>query len=131
MSLRLATLKNVSIKYKVHDLADLKPNNKQYDTIFLVFLHLPPDIRTQVHHNLVKLLKPGGEIVVEAFSKKQLGRTSGGPQVPGMLYDEEILKRDFRDLEIKELYEKVDFFKEGLYHQGEAALIRMRASKSS
>jgi SAM-dependent methyltransferase len=33
-----------------------------------------------------KWLRPGGALIVEGFAQEQLGRTSGGPQDPGLLW---------------------------------------------
>lgn len=67
--------------------------------------------------------------MIEAFSKEQLGRGTGGPPVIEMLYDKEILMADFRELNILELYEIVEEYNDGHYHEGEAAVIRMLARK--
>jgi hypothetical protein len=66
---------------------------------------------------------------LEAFSKDQLGRNTGGPQVIDMLYDKQVLRNDFKHLQILELYEKLESYDEGVYHQGVAAIIRMMARK--
>ena len=67
--------------------------------------------------------------MIEAFSKAQLGRQTGGPPVLEMLYDKEILLADFGELNILELYETFEEYSEGPYHQGEGAVIRMIARK--
>jgi hypothetical protein len=100
-----------------------------YDAIALIFLHLPPQVRDGIHQKLTSMLKPGGLLLVEAFSKAQLGRNTGGPPVLEMLYDEVVLRNDFSDLNILELYETIEAYTEGPYHQGEAAVIRMIARK--
>ena len=129
-AMKLADQNNVSIEYMVQNLIELCSKNEIYDAVAMVFLHLPPEIRTTIHQNLIKQLKPGGWMVVEAFSKKQLGRNTGGPPVLEMLYDKRILQDDFGDLEIVEIYEKIETFDEGPFHQGESALIRMIVKKS-
>jgi len=113
----------------VQDLIEIISDEEFYDAIALVFIHLPSDIRKIVHRNLIKKLKPGGWIVIEAFSKKQFGRKTGGPPDIEMLYDEYILREDFNDLHIVKLFELTEVFDEGPFHQGESALIRMIAKK--
>ena len=125
----LAELNNVTIDYQIQDLSVLDSGEDVYDAIALVFLHLPPQIRSTVHQKFIKLLKPGGLIMIEAFSKAQLGRQTGGPPVLEMLYDKEILLADFGELNILELYETLEEYNEGPYHQGEGAVIRMIARK--
>ena len=126
---KLAELNDVTIDYQIQDLSVLKSDEYVYDAIALVFLHLPPQIRSAIHQKFIKLLKPGGLIMIEAFSKAQLGRQTGGPPVLEMLYDKEILLADFGELNILELYETFEEYSEGPYHQGEGAVIRMIARK--
>jgi 2-polyprenyl-3-methyl-5-hydroxy-6-metoxy-1,4-benzoquinol methylase len=127
---KLASLNQVSIAYLVQDLTTINKNPEKYDAIALVFVHLPPDTRTTIHQKLISMLKPGGWLLMEAFNKKQLGRNTGGPPDADMLYDEQVLQRDFKSLEILELYEKLESFDEGPYHQGIGSIIRMIAKKT-
>jgi len=126
---KLAEINNVNIDYQVLDLSSFEPDMDAYDAIALIFLHLPPRVREGIHQKLTSMLKPGGLIMIEAFSKAQLGRNTGGPPVLEMLYDGEVLRNDFSDLNILELYETTEEYTEGPYHQGEAAVIRMIAGK--
>jgi SAM-dependent methyltransferase len=126
---KLAEINNVKIDYQVQDLSSYEPDVDAYDAIALIFLHLPPQVRDGIHQKLTSMLKPGGLLLVEAFSKAQLGRNTGGPPVLEMLYDEVVLRNDFSDLNILELYEIIEEYTEGPYHQGEAAVIRMIARK--
>lgn len=48
---------------------------------------MPPAVRRAAHRNLVRTLKPGGLIILEAFHRDQFGRTSGGPKDVAMLFD--------------------------------------------
>lgn len=126
---KLAEINNVKIDYQVQDLSSLDSETDSYDAIALIFLHLPPQVREHIHHKFIRLLKPGGLLLTDAFSKSQLGRQTGGPPVLEMLYDEEVLRKDFADLNILELYETIEEYDEGSYHQGECAIIRMIARK--
>ena len=126
---KLAEINHVNINYEVQELSSFEQEIDSYDAIALIFLHLPPQIREQIHHKLIRLLKPGGMLLIEAFSKAQFGRQTGGPPVIEMLYDEEILRNDLRDLSILELHETLEVYDEGPYHQGEAAVIRTIAKK--
>ena len=126
---KLAEAYNVNIDYQVQELSSFEQDMDRYDAIALIFLHLPPHIRENIHQKFVRLLKPGGLLLIDAFSKDQLGRQTGGPPVLEMLYDKAILQNDFRDLKILEMYESIEEYDEGIYHQGEAAVIRMIARK--
>ncbi len=126
---KLAEINNVNLDYQVQDLSSFEPVIDAYDAIALIFLHLPPHAREHIHQKFIRLLKPGGLLMIEAFSKAQLGRKTGGPPVLEMLYNEEVLRNDFSELNILELYETIEEYREGPYHQGEAAVIRMVARK--
>jgi hypothetical protein len=63
-------------------------------------------------------------IILEGFNKKQLGKSSGGPKSLEMLFDKELLRSDFATCDIEELEEKTVHLSEGLYHAGEAKIIR-------
>ena len=101
----------------------------EFDAIGLIFFHLPASTRETVHRQFINSLKQGGYLLVEAFSKDQLGRTSGGPPSVELLYDRYLLNRDFASLEIMELLHTEEDLDEGPFHQGKAALVRMLARK--
>jgi ubiquinone/menaquinone biosynthesis C-methylase UbiE len=101
----------------------------EFDLIALIFLHLSPKYRVHIHKQFIRILKPGGYLLVEAFSKDQMGRASGGPPALELLYDQFLLTRDFHTLEIMDLYQTEESLEEGPYHQGEASLVRMLARK--
>jgi 2-polyprenyl-3-methyl-5-hydroxy-6-metoxy-1,4-benzoquinol methylase len=129
-ALKLASEKGVSINYRVSSLEDWSSNGIQYDCIALIFVHLPPDIRTGIHHKLISMLKPGGILLLEAFTKKQLPRTSGGPKNLELLFDAQELKLDFSDIEMISFDETQVILDEGPLHQGLADVVRVIARKN-
>jgi hypothetical protein len=78
---------------------------------------------------LVKALKPGGRIILEAFHPNQLQFDSGGPKNADMLYSIEMLQAEFEMLQMIQLVYCTEVLNEGQYHQGKAALVRMQAQK--
>jgi SAM-dependent methyltransferase len=128
-ALQLAEEMGVSISYSLRDLSQLQLPPDHYDAVGLTFVHMPPPLRRKVHRQLVDSLKPGGRIVMEAFSPEQLGRKSGGPPSLPMLFDPEDLKVDFEALEIEQLESLIVTLDEGPYHQGEAAVVRLVGRK--
>lgn len=128
-ALRLAKKWNVSFKYLIEDLSSLEIAPDTYDFIALIFVHLPEHQRENVHKKLIKSLKPGGTILVEAFHKSQLQNNSGGPKNAAMLYDDHLLQNDFNELDIKELKISTEQLNEGNWHKGDAALVRMIATR--
>ena len=69
-----------------------------FDLVALIFVHLPPPARQQVHAAMIRALKPGGIVAIEAFHKDQLQQNSGGPKIPELLYDGPLLRREFASL---------------------------------
>ena len=54
----------------------------------------------QFFRETLDTLKPGGTLILECFHKEQLKFETGGPKVPEMLYNKEILMKDFNSPEI-------------------------------
>ncbi|MEW5838510.1 MAG: class I SAM-dependent methyltransferase [Pseudomonadota bacterium] len=98
-----------------------------FDAVVAVHLHLMPDARRQVHQAMLRALKPGGLLLLEAFDLEQAGLNSGGPRNPAMLYSAEMLAEDFAEAEFLMLERAQVMLDEGLYHQGMAEVVRMVA----
>lgn len=126
----LAKKHGVSIDYRVGQLVDLDYTDEQFDVIALVYAHFPTGVRKEFHQLLQQKLKPGGVVILEAFSKNNLAYRQknpnvGGPPNPEALYTLEDLRADFATFEFLELAEKEVELNEGLYHNGTAAVVRM------
>lgn len=115
--------------YTLSDLETVKLPENHFDVIATVFLHLEPALRKDFHDKIIQSLKPGGHLIIEAFSKAQLSFQSGGPKNPDLLYSTEIFKSDFNAMEIISLIETNETLFEGDHHSGEAALVRLVARK--
>ncbi len=126
---RLAKEKNVFIEYHISNVLDFKAK-QQFDVIGLSYAHFPAAIRKRAHQQLLTFLKPHGMVIFEAFSKAQLGNTSGGPKIEEMLFSLEEIKDEFSQLKFTLLEEKTIELSEGNYHQGKAEVIRFVGVKS-
>ena len=121
---RLAEREGVSIATTVGDLATYQPASAAYDAVVLVFVHLPPKLRALVHGRAQSALKPGGLVIVEAFTPRQLPRGSGGPKQAEMLYEPAALQADFPSLVWEPLEEVETDLDEGTLHKGVASVVR-------
>ncbi|HOI31191.1 MAG: class I SAM-dependent methyltransferase [Bacteroidales bacterium] len=128
-ALKLAQKNQVHLDYRIEDLSVLKFPEKSFDVIALIFVHLPVGVRKQVHQELVRMLKPNGLVIMEAFHKDQLQYNSGGPKNAEMNYDSAMIKSDFDTLQIKQLTELHANLNEGKWHYGKAALVRFIGQK--
>jgi len=128
-ALKLAEENSVSINYEIADLSEYKPNSSYYDAAAIIFLHLNPKIRSDVHSKVVDSLKPGSTLILEVYDKEQLGKDSGGPQNIDMLYSKEELINDFNNMKIILLEKKIINLNESEQHKGEAVALRLIAVK--
>ena len=103
----------------------------RYDADGLIYFHTDGPSREKLHRKVYESLKPGGSIFLEAFHKEQLNNNTGGPKALDLLFDEEILSGDFSRLEILMLEKQQITLNEGLFHQGEASVIRLHGIKAN
>lgn len=125
----LALKYSVLIDFQIKDAATALYPNDTADVVAIIYAHLPPKVRKQLHSNVFNWLKPGGRVILETFCPEQLINSSGGPKDIEMLYTKEILCEDFNNFSIDYLeYEHIQL-SEGEYHEGPADVIRMIAKK--
>lgn len=125
----LATAKGVNINYQIFDFDAFDPSARQYDVVALIYAHPPKGKRTAYHQKALATLKPGGTLILEGFSKAQLGNPSGGPKDLDMLYDMNELQEDFRELKDLEIEAFETVLNEGNFHNGTASIIRLIGKK--
>jgi hypothetical protein len=100
-----------------------------FDAIALVYAHMPIEMRQNVHQKLVQYLKPGGTLILEGFSKEQISYNSGGPKNIDLLFAEDDLLDDFKELKQKEISKQTIELNEGSFHHGTASVIRLTGIK--
>lgn len=116
------------ITYTLADLAHVEFAENTYDAVALVFAHLPAPVRMRVHAACIRALKPGGTLIIEAFTPRQLGNTSGGPKSIDLLYTAEMLAGDAAGMTVRVLEERDDVdLDEGAFHRGPASVVRLVA----
>ncbi len=128
-ALNLASENNVEIDFHLTSVEEFEYDEEQFDAVAIIFNHYPLEVRESYFNKFLSLLKYGGTLFLEVFSKEQIGRTSGGPKDINNLYSEEELLFHFgelKDLNIKKL--NIDL-SEGQYHSGNASVIRLFGTK--
>jgi 2-polyprenyl-3-methyl-5-hydroxy-6-metoxy-1,4-benzoquinol methylase len=133
-ALQLAKKNNVSIDYKVGDLQTVNYKADQFDAIALIYAHFPADIKSALHKSLDKYLRSGGTIIFEAFSKQHIefiakNEKVGGPKDIAALFSVEEIRNDFNNYDIIELMETEIDLHEGIFHNGQASVIRFVGRK--
>jgi hypothetical protein len=86
-------------------------------------------MRSFMFERMVASLKPGGLLLLEGYTPKQLEYRTGGPPHVENLYTEALLREAFRALDILELREYEALLAEGSQHAGRSALIDLVARK--
>lgn len=126
---KLANDNGVKIDYQVGILEELNFQPVSFDGVVLIYAHFPKDIRKAMHQQIVKLLKPNGIIIFEAFSKEQVHYASGGPKDIGMLFSEEEVKEEFQGIAFGFIKTEIIELNEGEFHQGKGSVVRFIGKK--
>ncbi len=126
---KLYESKNIIVNYSISALEDFTWEENFFDCITLIFVHPQPKLRNEIHKNLIKYLKPGGVLILEGFSKKQINFKSGGPKNIESLFSIEEIKSDFSSLNIISIKEIEKNINEGNFHNGKANVINLIAKK--
>ena len=125
----LANDHQVSINYILDTLEKSKIPEDTYDAAAFIYVHIEDDRLKKVIPKVLSALKKGGTFILECFSEKQLGRTSGGPKTIDRLYSIPQIKKLLKELDIKYLQEEEISLEEGEYRRGRAMVIRAVAKK--
>lgn len=125
----LAKQEGVNPKYEVADILEKEFKENSADVVALIYAHFPEGLRKIAHQKAIKWLKPGGKLILEGFNPKQIDNDSGGPKNIEMLYTEEILREDFKDLKIEKIKSLETNLSEGDFHKGNSEVIRLIAIK--
>ncbi len=127
----LAASKGLTIRTEVADLATYEPPENYFGSVISISAHLPGDTRNRLYPLVERSLKPGGIILLEAYSKAQISRNTGGPKDLDMLMDRTELEKQFPNCDpivSREIEREVI---EGKFHTGLASVVQFIARKKS
>lgn len=120
----------VSVEMHVCDCEAWNWQPAAYDYVVAIFVQFAhPAMRQRLFANLIATLKPGGLLILQGYTPKQLEYKTGGPPEMSHLYTEQLLKTAFGPLELIELVNYEAEIREGTQHHGLSALIGMIARK--
>ncbi len=125
----LAAERGVELTAVVADLGEYDLGTDRWDTVVSVFAHTPPPVRRRLHGALATALRPGGRLVLEAYTPDQIGRGTGGPQTPELTMDLERLRDELIGLEFEHEVEFVRSVIEGPGHTGDGAVVQVIARR--
>ena len=126
----LATEEAVQVHFSLasSDTWDWQPNH--YDAVVGIFIQFAdPVMRTRLFAQMILTLRPGGILIIQGYTPKQLEFKTGGPSILEHLYTDDMIRDLIDDLEIIDLcvYEKS--LSEGPKHTGMSALLGLVARK--
>jgi SAM-dependent methyltransferase len=101
-----------------------------YDFGIGIFIQFAaPGERERLFTGLKRAVRPGGLVLVQGYTPKQLEYRTGGPPAVENLYTPEMLRDLFSDFEILELRAHEEVLDEGSAHKGHSALIDLVARR--
>ncbi|MEQ6292550.1 class I SAM-dependent methyltransferase [Vogesella sp. GCM10023246] len=127
--LQRAAAANLAITATLADLGDYELGHKQWDAIISVFCHLPSALRRQVLARAVQALKPGGLLIMEGYTPRQLAFGTGGPKETDLLLEPDTLRAELTGLELLHFVELQREVIEGRLHTGMAAVLQVVGRK--
>lgn len=134
-ALDLANEHGVDVDYRAGALEEMEFSPESFDLLVLIYAHLPAR-QSDFHRQLADLVKPGGWLILEGFSKANLSYRHrdpaiGGPPKLDMLFSLEQIRNDFEQFDPLVLREEEVILAEGKYHNGLGSVIRFFGRKVS
>lgn len=127
---KLASRRGMKVEFEQADLAQWQWGEKCFDVVAAIFIQFaPPALREQMFAGIKRCLKPGGLLLLQGYTPRQLEYKTGGPPLAENMYTEALLRNAFGDMEILHLREHDDHIGEGTAHSGMSALIDLAARK--
>ncbi len=121
---QLASRAGVTVDYHVAGVEDWDWTPDRFDVVAAIFVQFaPPAVREQLFAGMLQTLEPGGLLLLQGYTPRQLDYRTGGPPCADHLYTPQLLREAFAAHEIVELREHDDVLAEGTHHVGLSALI--------
>lgn len=127
--LSLAAKNGVAVKTICSDLNDFVFEEGRWDAVVSIWCHLPSVLRSKIHQEVVRCLKPNGFIILEAYTPDQLKFKTGGPQNPDLMPTLMKLESELTGLKVSFKKEITRTISEGVGHQGLSAVVQYLARK--
>jgi 2-polyprenyl-3-methyl-5-hydroxy-6-metoxy-1,4-benzoquinol methylase len=127
---KFASSKNVEVNYVVSDCESINWEAGDYDAIIAIFIQFTnPKERSRLFKDMLLALKPGGVLILQGYTPKQLEYKTGGPSQIENLYTERVIKSLLKNtkIEVLKIYEAD--LSEGKAHSGISALMGVVAIK--
>ncbi len=127
---KLAAERGVALATDQVDVLDWAWPEAAYDLVAAIFIQFaPPPERDRIIAGIRRTLKPGGVLILQGYTPKQIEYGTGGPPNAENMYTADLLRDWFGDWNILHLAEHESFISEGTHHHGMSALIDLVARK--
>ena len=123
----LAQEKGVFVETVVSSIEDFDLKEGEWKGIVSIFFHLPPELREKVHRSVVQGLAPGGILILEAYTPRQLELGTGGPPDPEKLMTLDLLREELAGLDFLVAQEIERDVQEGHIHSGVGSVVQVVA----
>lgn len=127
---KLAVERSVTLEFEQVDVLNWTWPQAAYDLVVAIFIQFaPPPERERIIEGIRNSLKPGGLLILQGYTPKQIEFATGGPPQAANMYTAGLLRDWFGDWGILHLHEHESFISEGSHHHGMSALIDLVARK--
>jgi SAM-dependent methyltransferase len=126
----LAAKRGVALAFEIGDVHEWTYPETSFDVVVEIFTQFStPAQRARKWAGMKRTLKPGGLLLIEGYTPKQLEYGTGGPKARENLYTRAMLETEFGDFSRIEIEEAERPLAEGAGHDGMSAVIDMVAWK--
>jgi SAM-dependent methyltransferase len=126
----LAKERSVTIKLVQTDVHAWNYPQDAFDVVVEIFTQFStPEERPRKWAGMRKALKPGGLLILQGYTQKQLEYGTGGPKEIERLYTHAMLEQAFGDLRDVKIVEEELEMHEGAAHGGMSAVIGLTGRK--
>jgi SAM-dependent methyltransferase len=128
----LATERGVSPSFEIADVHNWQYPEAAFDVVCDIFTQFSsPAERAKKWAGMKKALKPGGLLILQGYTPKQLEYGTGGPKEVENLYSRALLEQNFGDFDDLRIVEEELELHEGTSHGGMSAVIGLTARRKS
>jgi SAM-dependent methyltransferase len=126
----LAAERDVKVTFELVDVHNWNYPSVAFDVVAEIFTQFSnPADRARKWAGMLKALKPGGLLIIQGYTPKQLEYGTGGPKEIENLYTRAMLEQEFGSLRELSLVEEEREIHEGASHGGMSAVINLTARK--
>jgi SAM-dependent methyltransferase len=127
---KLAAGRHVAVNFVLADAVAWDYPEAAFDFVVGIFIQFADPVQREcIFAGMARTLRPGGHLILQGYTPKQLEYRTGGPSALENLYTADMLREAFAELELLHLQEYEDVLDEGVGHKGHSALVGLVARK--